>query len=619
MLKKRGKQILTVFMSAVMCFGQPLPAAASEPEETEIFTDEEEIFISGEQDTDGFTEEETEEDIEILSEEVADGNAKNSGIVCSPKNGTVFEPIRPEEFDHLGEDSDVEEMPARELKIVNKGNKSVTIRTSSLKNFYLMKEKYDENMVFKGDGDKAEILEPGENLYIRFLAKSSEATFKENISISVSDGTKLKYTLSQECPHVISYVDYVKVTPNELNFGEKETGYSSAPKAKKVTVTNISKETIRLEHKGTPKAFKVSRFNKITLKPGEKASYTIQPQTGLKGCKYSEWLAVRIFDQKNGMAEYKINAVFNVLPYNPVEIDRSNLDFRQLRNGREKTVDGLDLPKIAIVFLDESKCVTESCDIIWDLDNCTYDPANKKEQNFVVNGIVQLPDNMKNGNNTDLRVCTKRRVDAYVSLQKPVIKKVTESSNNAADVFFEEWNSGASGWDVVAAKSLEKLKKGEYCLSSLGNGDIGYGHCIFRNVEKGTYYFVLRLYEYVNGEKIYSEWSEPVKLVKTARLPKKAVIKSVKIKGSTVQVTVKRDSNSDGYDAVLSKDEFDGTPYRSAYVVKNKKETTFTFTKVKKGWYYLGVHGYNRDFHTEFGNPKAFGEWGLWPNWVHIE
>lgn len=194
-----------------------------------------------------------------------------------------------------------------------------------------------------------------------------------------------------------------------------------------------------------------------------------------------------------GEVKYKVNAVFNVFPYNPVEIDKSNLHFKQLRNGREKTV------------------------------------------------------------------------DAYVSLKKPVIKKVTESSNNAIDVFLEEWNSGAAGYDVVASKSLEKLKKREYCLSSLGNENVGLGYCSFQNVEKGNYYFALRLYEYVNGEKIHSEWSEPVKLAKTSRLPKKAVIKSVKIKGSTVQVTVKR------------------------------------------------------DFHTKSGNPKAFGEWGMWSKRVCVK
>lgn len=64
--------------------------------------------------------------------------------------------------------------------------------------------------------------------------------------------------------------DFVRVSAEELEFGATGVGYQTPPKAKKITVTNISKETIRLQHKGSSDAFNVSDFSRETLKPGRK-------------------------------------------------------------------------------------------------------------------------------------------------------------------------------------------------------------------------------------------------------------------------------------------------------------------------------------------------------------
>lgn len=366
-------------------------------------------------------------------------------------------------------------------------------------------------------------------------------------------------------------------------------------------MTNISKETIRLQHKGSSDVFNVSDFSRETLKPGEKASYTVQPKSGLKGKIYKEQLLFRIYAKKNTQTEYAVNAAFRVYPYKLTAIAEIS-PITGIRNGREKTAEGLGLPETVGLELDGSDYTEKYGEIAWDVKNCAYNPMQTTEQKFTVNGLVKLPKTVQNENNIDLHVSTEVQVDAYVPLKKPIIREVKECANNILTVSTEiDWN-GVEGREIVGAESLEQLEKGEYCFYDQ-DGDP------FYDVEQGTYYFAVRIYEYRNGKKTWSEWSDPVKVVKKARHPGKVVIKSVKIKGATVQVTVENCRNCDGYDGVLAKHEFYGMPYESAYIVKNRKQTTLTFTNVKNGFYYLGVHGYNRDFAVGSGYPKAFGEW----------
>lgn len=152
MLKKKRKQALAVILAAVMCSGQQALAAEliQEKQAAEIFTDDAEIFSSGAGGEEEFTEKEPEENIEILPEEAIDGNEKRSGIVCTPANGTVFEPILPKEYESVWEDGDIEENPRRDIEIVNNGNKPVKVNIGEMKHFFTMTEKYDVNTGYEG-------------------------------------------------------------------------------------------------------------------------------------------------------------------------------------------------------------------------------------------------------------------------------------------------------------------------------------------------------------------------------------------------------------------------------------------------------------------------------------
>ena len=44
-------------------------------------------------------------------------------------------------------------------------------------------------------------------------------------------------------------------------------------------------------------------------------------------------------------------------------------------------------------------------------------------------------------------------------------------------------------------------------------------------------------------------------------------------------------------------------------VAKNQDAKTITFTNVKNGTYYLGIHAYNRDYYDGNVSGKRFGAW----------
>ena len=94
----------------------------------------------------------------------------------------------------------------------------------------------------------------------------------------------------------------VDITPKDLNFGELEQGYSNAPEAQTVTVTNTGTEAIRLVQP-TAKNFEVGALSAEVLNPGEdnQATFTIQPKTGLSAGEYSG--KIRIADKDGNIDE----------------------------------------------------------------------------------------------------------------------------------------------------------------------------------------------------------------------------------------------------------------------------------------------------------------------------
>ena len=91
--------------------------------------------------------------------------------------------------------------------------------------------------------------------------------------------------------------------------------------------------------------------------------------------------------------------------------------------------------------------------------------------------------------------------------------------------------------------------------------------------------------------------------------PEGATIKDVKVQGSTIKAVAYDCANSEGFDAVLTKKSWVDRPENYVKVAKNQDAKTITFTNVKNGMYYLGIHAYNRDYYDGKVSGKRFGAW----------
>ena len=91
--------------------------------------------------------------------------------------------------------------------------------------------------------------------------------------------------------------------------------------------------------------------------------------------------------------------------------------------------------------------------------------------------------------------------------------------------------------------------------------------------------------------------------------PEGATIKDVKVQGSTIKAVAYDCANSEGFDAVLTKKSWVDKPENYVKVARYQDAKTITFTNVKNGTYYLGIHAYNRDYYDGKVSGKRFGAW----------
>ena len=190
----------------------------------------------------------------------------------------------------------------------------------------------------------------------------------------------------------------------------------------------------------------------------------------------------------------------------------------------------------------------------------------------------------------------------------PVIEKVNVVGNKATVVLSGE-SEGAIGYDYV-------ISTDKNCITSKNYNAVNKNKLTtttdFTYVEQDVYYAYCHSWKRgENGEKIFSDWSNPYPFVITAMTPSQPKITSVKVKGSTVTVTYTKTSDTDGYDVVLGKKmaTVAGEKRPVEYdklVKKNQKSTTVTFKNVPDGTYYVGLHSYNR--RTDDGK-KVFSPW----------
>ncbi|WP_162612079.1 leucine-rich repeat protein [Flavonifractor sp. An306] len=141
-------------------------------------------------------------------------------------------------------------------------------------------------------------LAPGESTTFTVSPKAelAQGSYQTNITVT-SDipDVVAQYIPDQVAPAEATMVCTVKTVgltaaPASLDFGSVYTGYTQ-PEAKTVTVTNTGEQAITLTQPAS-QYYDVITAGSLELHVGGKATFTVQPKTGLTAGEYSETLTV---------------------------------------------------------------------------------------------------------------------------------------------------------------------------------------------------------------------------------------------------------------------------------------------------------------------------------------
>lgn len=114
----------------------------------------------------------------------------------------------------------------------------------------------------------------------------------KDIYIVVKDAAgNISDKLKIEIPAYVAPSYGISAGPSTLDFGRATEGYSSAPAAQTVTITNTGNQTINL-NQPTATDFNIGTLSTTDLAAGGTATFTVQPKTGLAARSHSETLTI---------------------------------------------------------------------------------------------------------------------------------------------------------------------------------------------------------------------------------------------------------------------------------------------------------------------------------------
>lgn len=180
----------------------------------------------------------------------------------------------------------------------------------------------------------------------------------------------------------------LSVNPSIVDFGTVKAGYTEAPQAGTVTVKNEGNTTINLKQP-TGGDFEVGALSAVTLAPGESATFTVRPKTGL---------AEGLFDQDIVVAsDNSQTSVKAILTVAKAEVKLTGItkpsQITGLANGTKKSVTALKLPETVVISTTNGKM---KASVKWDVNGSSYDPDSTDAQTFTVKGTVTLPSGVTN-------------------------------------------------------------------------------------------------------------------------------------------------------------------------------------------------------------------------------
>ena len=107
------------------------------------------------------------------------------------------------------------------------------------------------------------------------------------ITVTTDDGGK-----TAKCEVTVTAKSYgLKAEPSAPDFGSVTEGYTAAPEAQTVTVTNTGNQTVTLTQP-TANNYAIGTLSDTELAPGETATFTVQPKAGLSVGNYNEVVTV---------------------------------------------------------------------------------------------------------------------------------------------------------------------------------------------------------------------------------------------------------------------------------------------------------------------------------------
>lgn len=234
---------------------------------------------------------ESEEDSEVavqVTAEVSVKEAEQEQITAVQADPESFS------YDDLKEGYDTPE--ATTITLTNTGNTTVSLMQPYAEYFDI--------------GElSASVLEPGDSAAFTAVPVTGlkVGNYLDSIQIAQtsSEGQEDVLTTIKASATVseVKKIYKLSVTPEELNFGKAKEGYSEAPEAQKVTVTNEGNTNVTL-NAPSGKNFKIGKLSATKLAPGESCTFKIRPKEGLKAGSYTE--SVVIDNEQQISAEVKV-------------------------------------------------------------------------------------------------------------------------------------------------------------------------------------------------------------------------------------------------------------------------------------------------------------------------
>lgn len=324
-------------------------------------------------------------------------------------------------FDTLTEG--YEEVETRTVTIRNDGTDTVTLAQPQADHFDVeaaTSVEAEGNIQIASGEEMMFTIQPKKELSVRDDPYTDDIVFEavedKNVravvtaQVSVKEGTKEEPSVS--------------VDPSQWDFGSLEQGYSAAPEAKTITVTNTGTIAVRLAQP-TAVNYEVGTISAEVINPDEKAFFTIQPKTGLSADQYNGKISIKDMDG-NALASVSVSfAVTEPQPVYDLSISPEKLVFGTSEEGYE------NVPAVQTVTVTN----TGNTSITLEQPGSDYYTIGKLSETELSEGssakfTVQPKSGLTQGEYLeDISIFNSGNVNCYVNAHFSVSKKAVSANN----------------------------------------------------------------------------------------------------------------------------------------------------------------------------------------------